>query len=192
MEYIDIALLIMRLWAGFVIIAHGINHGRSLKGTAAWFAKVGFKAPQLIAFISSAMEITVGLALIFGRDLNWSALTILGGMLLTAMFALGVGLIVATLGAFFLDIRLTYQVLLTGWFYATPIIYTLAIVPEGRHWLFHLNPVLHLVELVRQPIYYGVVAPPEHWLIATLVSSVTLIVGWASFTHWRNAFDYRR
>jgi len=66
MEYIDIALLIMRLWAGFVIIAHGINHGRSLKGTAAWFAKVGFKAPQLNAFISSAMEITVGLALIFG------------------------------------------------------------------------------------------------------------------------------
>jgi putative oxidoreductase len=66
MENIDIALLIMRLWAGFVIIAHGINHGRSLKGTAAWFAKVGFKAPQLNAFISSAMEITVGLALIFG------------------------------------------------------------------------------------------------------------------------------
>jgi putative oxidoreductase len=66
MDNIDIALLIMRLWAGFVIIAHGINHGRSLKGTAAWLAKVGFKAPQLNAFISSAMEITVGLALIFG------------------------------------------------------------------------------------------------------------------------------
>ena len=66
MDNIDIALLVLRLWAGLVIIAHGINHGRSLEGTANWFAKVGFKAPHLNAFISSAMEITVGLALIFG------------------------------------------------------------------------------------------------------------------------------
>ncbi|MEE9177780.1 MAG: DoxX family protein [Acidimicrobiia bacterium] len=66
MDNIDIALLVLRLWAGLVIIAHGINHGRSLEGTANWFAKVGFKAPHLNAFISSAMEITVGLALIAG------------------------------------------------------------------------------------------------------------------------------
>lgn len=66
MDNIDTALLVLRLWAGVVIIAHGINHGRSLEGTASWFAKVGFKAPHLNAFISSAMEITVGLGLIAG------------------------------------------------------------------------------------------------------------------------------
>jgi len=133
----------------------------------------------------------LGLALFFGRDLGWPLLTIVGGMVLTAMFSLGVGLVVATLGAFFLDIRLTYQVLLTGWFYATPIIYTLAIVPESRHWIFGLNPILHMVELVRQPIYDGHVAAAEHWLVAGSVSSVVLVVGWWAFTHWRNAFDYR-
>lgn len=133
----------------------------------------------------------VGLALFFGRDVNASLLTIPLGMLLTALFALGLGLIVATAGAFFLDIRLTYQVLLTGWFYATPIIYSLSIVPESRHWIFRLNPVLHLVELVRQPIYNGVVAPIEHWLISAAVSVSVLVLGWVVFTHWRNAFDYR-
>lgn len=133
----------------------------------------------------------IAIALLFGRHLGWSIFTILGGMLLTAMFALGVGLIVATFGAFFLDIRLTYQVLLTGWYFFTPIIYILAIVPESRHWMFHLNPLLHLVEIVRQPIYNGVVAAPVHWLVGTLVSSATLAIGWSVFTHWRNAFDYR-
>lgn len=133
----------------------------------------------------------IGLALFFGRDLGWPLLTVPAGMLLTAMFALGVGLIVATLGAFFFDIRLTYQVLLTGWFYATPIIYTLAIVPQSRHWIFRLNPILHMVELVRQPIYDGRVAPGEHWLVATGVSVAFLTIGWWAFTHWRNAFDYR-
>lgn len=133
----------------------------------------------------------LGLAFVFGRDLGWPLLTVPVGMLLTALFALGVGLIVATLGAFFLDIRLTYQVLLTGWFYATPIIYTLSIVPESRHWIFRLNPVLHLVELVRQPIYDGQVAAAGHWAISATVSTVVLVLGWWVFTHWRNAFDYR-
>ena len=133
----------------------------------------------------------IGLALVFGRDVNASLLTIPLGMALTAIFALGLGLIVATMGAFFLDIRLTYQVLLTGWFYATPIIYSLSIVPESRHWAFRLNPMLHLVELVRKPIYDGVVAPAEHWLVATGVSLAMLVIGWAVFTRWRNAFDYR-
>jgi len=133
----------------------------------------------------------LGMTLIFGRELSWALLTLPAGMLLAACFALGVGLIVATLGAFFIDIRLTYQVLLTGWFYATPVIYSLSIVPEARHWVFHLNPMLHLLELVRAPVYNARVAGLDHWLIAATVSLATLVAGWAAFTHWRNAFDYR-
>ncbi len=66
MDSVDIALLLLRVWAGFVIIAHGINHGRSLQGTANWFASVGFKSPRLNAFLSAANEMAIGLALIFG------------------------------------------------------------------------------------------------------------------------------
>lgn len=66
MDSIDIALLVLRVWAGIVIIAHGVNHGRSLQGTANWFGKVGFRAPGLNAFLSASMEIAVGVALIAG------------------------------------------------------------------------------------------------------------------------------
>ena len=62
----DTALLILRLWAGFVIIAHGINHGRSLEGTANWFGKVGFRKPKMNALLSFINEIAIGLALIIG------------------------------------------------------------------------------------------------------------------------------
>lgn len=66
MEGIDVALLVLRVWAGIVMIAHGFNHGRSLQGTANWFAKVGFRAPGLNAFLSASMELAVGAALIAG------------------------------------------------------------------------------------------------------------------------------
>lgn len=66
MSKIDVALLILRLWAGFVIIAHGINHGRSLEGTANWFASKGFKSPALNARLSAGNEIAIGIGLIVG------------------------------------------------------------------------------------------------------------------------------
>lgn len=66
MDNFDIALLILRLWAGLVFIAHGINHGKSLEGTANWFESKGFRQARLNAFLSSANEIAIGLALIFG------------------------------------------------------------------------------------------------------------------------------
>lgn len=66
MENIDIAMLILRIWAGLVFLAHGINHGKTLEGTANWFESKGFRQPRLNAFLSSANEIAIGLALILG------------------------------------------------------------------------------------------------------------------------------
>ncbi len=66
MEQVDIAILIVRLWLGIVMIAHGINHARTLEGTAKWFASKGFKSAPMNARLSAASEILVGLALITG------------------------------------------------------------------------------------------------------------------------------
>lgn len=66
MTEVDYALLALRAWAGIVMLAHGINHGRSLEGTAAWFEKKGWRAPRLNALLSSVSEVAVGLGLIVG------------------------------------------------------------------------------------------------------------------------------
>lgn len=62
----DYVLLALRAWAGIVMLAHGINHGRNLEGTANWFEKKGWKAPRLNAMLSSVSEVAVGLGLIVG------------------------------------------------------------------------------------------------------------------------------
>jgi len=133
----------------------------------------------------------LAIMLFFGRPFSWALLTLPLGLLLTALFALGVGLIVATLGAFFHDIRLTYQVLLTGWFYATPVIYPLDVVPEGMQVYFRLNPMYVLLRLVRLPVYDGAMPPASLWAAGTAIAVSTLVLGWWTFTRWRNAFDYR-
>jgi putative oxidoreductase len=66
MEQIDTTMLVLRVWMGIVMLAHGINHARTQEGTARWFEKVGFKSPELNARLSAGNEIAIGLALIAG------------------------------------------------------------------------------------------------------------------------------
>jgi ABC-2 type transport system permease protein len=133
----------------------------------------------------------LGVILILGHPVNLSLLTALPAVALLAAFALGVGLIVATFSAFFHDIIITYRVLLTGWLYATPVIYPIEIVPERFRPIILANPMTHLVRLLQEPVYHARVAPLETWLIGAAVSFGALAIGWWTFTHWRDAFDYR-
>ena len=66
METIDIAILILRVWVGTVIALHGINHWRSLDGTAKWFASIGFKSARIQAAASAAVEVGAGVLLVLG------------------------------------------------------------------------------------------------------------------------------
>ena len=153
-----------------------------------------FAVATVITYLVSwsiALIPLLGIMLVLRQPLSWSILTIPFGMLLTALFALGVGLLVATLGAFFHDFKLTYRVLLTGWLYATPIIYPLEIVPEQFQKYFLLNPLYHLVTLVRDPVIVARVAPLENWLAALGFCLTAAALGWLVFTKQRSVFDYR-
>lgn len=127
---------------------------------------------------------------ILGQPFSLALLTVPAGMVLTSLFALGIGLLVATLGASFHDFKLTYQVLLTAWLYATPIIYPLEIVPEKFHRFFKLNPLFYLCETVRDPAFLSTVAPANVWLIAFTVSVGTAILGWWVFTTRRSVLEH--
>jgi len=129
--------------------------------------------------------------LVLDHPLSWALVTVPVGMVLTGLFALGVGLLVATLGASFHDVKLTYQVLLTAWLYATPIIYPLDIVPESYRQLFLLNPLLYFCSIVRDPVYLGQPAAATSWLVALGASLGMAVLGWWVFTTRRNMLDYR-
>ncbi len=81
LEMIDIALLALRIWAGVVMVAHGIHHGRSLEGTANWFEARGWRLPRLNAFLSSATELAVGVGLIVGLLTSVAAAALAATML---------------------------------------------------------------------------------------------------------------
>lgn len=112
-------------------------------------------------------------------------------ILLTAMFALGVALVLSTLAVYFADVVEMYQILLTAWMYFTPIIYPKEIVPQKLLLLFNLNPMYHLLEAFRAPLYYASLSGPKTLAAAAAVAFLTLAFGWWVFARKADELAYR-
>jgi putative oxidoreductase len=76
----DLALLILRLWLGTVMLAHGVNHARSLEGTTKWFASKGFPRARLNARLSAGTELAIGLGLVTGLLTPFAAAGVIATM----------------------------------------------------------------------------------------------------------------
>lgn len=112
-------------------------------------------------------------------------------ILLTAMFALGVALVLSRVAAYFADVLEMYQILLTAWMYLTPIIYPKDIIPQHLRWLFNLNPMYHLIEIFRAPMLAGWLAGPKTVLASVVAAVVALAFGWWYFSRKADELAYR-
>lgn len=111
-------------------------------------------------------------------------------ILLTTLFSLGISLALAPISIMFADVVPIYQVVLTGWMYLTPILYPLTLLPDEYRRFLVLNPMTHLVEAFRTPIYQGEI-PSANVLITSTVAGVgTLLIGWLIFRRYSDRVAY--
>ncbi|MBC8492494.1 MAG: ABC transporter permease [Chloroflexi bacterium] len=111
-------------------------------------------------------------------------------VILTALFTLGLSLLLSAVAVFFYDVIEMYQVMLTAWMYLTPIFYPIDIIPPQYRVFIRLNPMYYLVECFRAPIYDGVLPPTEYLAYGGLAALVALIVGWWFFSRSADRFVY--
>ena len=162
----------------------------SLKGNATILKKlpVPLAVFPIATVISGLVNLLFAFVPLFGI-LIWtghkltSALFFLPvAILVAAIFTLGAGLILSPLAVFFSDVIELIGVVMTLLFYMTPVIYPKGIV-EGTdfYWAVRFNPVRSILEIFRDPIYYGKIPPLDHLALAVVIAVVVLIVGIISF-----------
>ncbi len=78
------------------------------------------------------------------------------------LFTAGVGLVVFTMASRFVDVKETYLVVLSTWFFLTPIVYTPAVLAPKYRLFVRLNPMTYLVEMFRAPHLRRLAARGEH------------------------------
>jgi lipopolysaccharide transport system permease protein len=147
------------LWTFF---SNGVTGGaNSLIGNSNLITKVYF--PRLIipsAAVGAglldfaiAAVLLVGMLVYYGFSVTWAYLMILPLIVLTTLFALGVGIWLSALNVRYRDVRYALPFLIQVWFFLTPIIYPSSLVPEQWRWLLALNPLAGIVESFRAALF---------------------------------------
>ncbi len=80
MDAINTALLILRVWAGVVMLAHGVKHARGREKTGNWLASVGYRNADFQWLAMTVTEIGVGALLIAGLLTTFAAAGLVGTM----------------------------------------------------------------------------------------------------------------
>ncbi len=135
-----------------------LEHGNLLK-------KVSFPRVTLpvYVFLSATVNFTIvwGLFLAFlllsGRWPGWVVLGMVPLLIIQQIFALALGIFLGVINVFFRDVNQAVNVGLQFWFWFTPIVYPLSVVPPPVQGFIMLNPVYPLITA-----YQGIVVD-HHW-----------------------------
>ena len=91
-------------------------------------------------------------------------------IVLQVTMMLGVCYILSAVGAFFRDIKDLIQIFGQIGVYFIPAFYAVTALPAPLQWLVYLNPFSHLVWCYQDVLYFGSIAHPWSWAIASAVS----------------------
>ena len=103
-------------------------------------------------------------------------------------FAFGMALMLSAVEVYFRDVEHIFSVLLMVWMYVTPMFYSLSIVPEKFVPLFKCNPMLYIIGIYQQVLYYKTSPEPEYLIKAAIFAVVSMILGWVVFDKLEKRF----
>jgi len=86
---------------------------------------------------------------------GWPLLALLPLVILQTAMAISLGLAFGVVNVFFRDVSYFTGMLLQLWFWATPIVYPLSILPEFARELFSLNPMFPLIQGYQNIFLFG-------------------------------------
>lgn len=121
---------------------------------------VGLKSLPLYILVTEAfiylvsMLFFAGFLLLIGFSIDGYWLLIPVVYVIQQIFAYALGFLLAVLSVFIKDIRESVTVIIQLWFWLTPIVYVVTILPDGFFKLASLNPFFTLINAYRDLILY--------------------------------------
>lgn len=168
----------------------------SVASNAAVISKVFF--PRLIIPLASVgaalVDFLVSLVLLavvmvwYGVSFRLNLIFIPFFALLALLTALAAGLWSAALNVKYRDVRYVAPYFLQLWLFASPVAYSIALVPERYQSIYALNPLVGVIQGFRWALFGG--DAPWHLMIgSTLVTLVVLIGGLFYFRRGEQMFS---
>lgn len=114
----------------------------------------------VIAMLSALSNFVVGfllflLFLLLVGQFPWTVGILFFPVLaIQTLFSVTLGIGLGVLNVFFRDVGQMLNVVLQFWFWFTPVVYPVGIIPERVRWLFDFNPMYHIVTAYQSIFVY--------------------------------------
>lgn len=135
-----------------------------------------------------AVALMVAVAGIWENQISIFLLLLPLYMFAIGLFAVGVGWIAASLHVFLRDTSQVLSVILTLWFWATPIMITEEKFPHWAQLLKTANPMYYAVRAYRQILLTSRIPDPSDLLTLTAYGAFTFLLGGLFFRYMKRGF----
>lgn len=188
MPYALFALTGTALWSTFQRAL--TESSMSLVASGSIIAKVYF--PRILVPTSAVLiasfdflpicGVVILASLFYGLFPGWPIALMPLFVLMALALALACGIWITVLDAVSRDLRVVVPSLLQIVFYASPVVYSMEVVPDKWRTLYHLNPLIGILQGFRWSTIHGAPAPLFADIIwSTAFAAVTLVAGLALF-----------
>lgn len=141
--------------------------------------------------ISHALEIVLFLALAFSYGVVPHLLPVYLLILIQAvLFSTGVSFFLASIFIFLRDINQIWSVITRAWWFATPVFYALTPTGPGSK-LSWFNPLYYIIHMSREVLIYGHIPSAKLWFGLGVFTTLSLVVGYTTFSLLHNHFTNR-
>jgi homopolymeric O-antigen transport system permease protein len=144
---------------------------------------------NVINFLLSLVPLAL-ILLIVGFPFHWTWIYLPVSLIGLILFTLGCGFFFATANVFFRDVSHIVQIVLSAWFYLSPVMYRPEFLPEQYRPFFRLNPMLYFLNQFRLVIYDGQLPQPRSIVLCLAIGVLALALGYAYFRRSEDALVY--
>jgi ABC-type polysaccharide/polyol phosphate export permease len=168
----------------------------SIQYKASLISKINF--PKWMIVVASNLTSTLTLMInlvIFSVFFVVSGASFLSGIIFfpiylvqLVVFSLGVSFILSSYYLKYRDLMHIWGILIQAFFWLTPIIYPINIIPENIRRYFMLNPMARIIDGSRSVLIYGGMPERSGVIVASAVIAAILLAGMAVFSRRSRKF----
>ena len=146
---------------------------------------------EVVNFLFSITALVV-LGLLFGQiHLSWSLVSLPLVIFCVVLMNFGIAAFLSVTTVFFRDFIHITPILTQAAFFATPILYSLDLVPLEYQGIMKFNPFFHVVKCFREPFYSGQLAGPVNYAVLGIGSLVVFLFGFWILKRNENRIVFR-
>jgi len=145
---------------------------------------------KIIDFLYSCL-VLIPFFIYFHVSLNWQVLWVIPIFIIQLIFTAALSLIIASFNLFYRDIQYLLNLVISLWFYLTPILYPIEQFPEKYRFIFAFNPISVFINAYRQVVLGGREPNYLSLFIATIISILFFLISLLIFKKQEGEFaDY--